>query len=201
MIPAASMQPESTSPADDAIARLRKGDLDALAVILPQYQVQLYRFLLRIVQEPALAEDLFQQTWVRVMEKISSYKARHRFDSWLFSIAHNLAIDHLRRKRSLSLDAGEEWGDAPVNRMTGSGTDPLEAVIEFERGTILAAALAELPVIYREVLALRFEEEMRLEQIAEVAQVPLSTVKSRLHRALEGLRGRVEARLSLRGRK
>jgi RNA polymerase sigma-70 factor (ECF subfamily) len=202
MILAATMQPESTSPADDAIAQLRRGDLDALAVILPQYQVRLYRFLLRLVQEPALAEDLFQQTWVRVMEKISGYNARQRFDSWLFSIAHNLAIDHLRRKRAISLDAPpDDCSSAPVSRITVPGPDPLEAVLENERGTILSAALAELSVIHREVLTLRFEEGMKLEQIAETADIPLSTVKSRLHRALESLRGRVEAQLSSGGRK
>jgi RNA polymerase sigma-70 factor (ECF subfamily) len=134
------------------------------------------------------------------MEKISSYSDRHPFDSWVFSIARNLAIDHLRRKPAFSLDATDDWGDAPVDRLTGSGPDPLETVLEYERGTILAEALAELPVIHREVLTLRFEEGMKLEQIAETADIPLSTVKSRLHRALENLRRRVEAQLSY-GRK
>ena len=85
--------------------------------------------------------------------------------------------------------------------MSHSGPDPLEAVLEFERGSILAAALADLPAIHREVLTLRFEEEMKLEQIAEVAGIPLSTVKSRLSRALEGLRLRVETDLGPGGRK
>jgi RNA polymerase sigma-70 factor (ECF subfamily) len=199
MIAAAAMHAESIGPSEDAVARLRRGDLDALEVLLPQYQPRLYRFLLRLVQEPALAEDLFQQTWVRVIEKISSYNARHRFDSWLFSIAHHLAIDQLRRKRGVSIDARDDWGDAPVEHMVASYPDPLEEVLELERGSILAAALAELPAVHREVLTLRFEEEMKLEQIAEVASIPVSTVKSRLYRALASLRGHVAARLSGRG--
>jgi len=73
MIAAAAMHPESTSTAEDAIARLRRGDLEALELILPRYQLRLYCFLLRLVHEPAVAEDLFQQTWVRVIEKISRY--------------------------------------------------------------------------------------------------------------------------------
>jgi RNA polymerase sigma-70 factor (ECF subfamily) len=153
-----------------------------------------------MVREPAVAEDLFQQTWVRVIEKISSYDARRQFDSWLFAIARNLAIDHLRRKRGVSLDDQDDGGDALVDRMAASGPDPLQEVLSSERGAILAAALVELPVIHREVLALRFEEEMKLEQIAEVADIPLSTVKSRLHRGIEALRNRVAAQLSLRGR-
>jgi RNA polymerase sigma-70 factor (ECF subfamily) len=129
------------------------------------------------------------------MEKISSYDTQHRFDAWLFSVARNLAIDHLRRKPGFSLDAAEEDGQAPIDRLEGSGADPLEQVLEFERGTILAAAMEELPAIHREVLTLRFEEDMKLEEIAIVAGIPLSTVKSRLHRATDGLRRLVEARL------
>jgi RNA polymerase sigma-70 factor (ECF subfamily) len=184
-----------SSPADEAVARLRRGDPSAVAAILGQYQFRLYRFLLRMVREPATAEDLFQQTWVRVMEKISTYNVRHRFDGWLFSIARNLAIDHLRRKTGFSLDAVEEGGEAPVARLQAAGADPLDQVLDFERGSMVAAAMEELPAIHREVLTLRFEEDMRLEEIAQVAGIPLSTVKSRLHRALEGLRVRVEERM------
>ena len=125
MILAATVQPESISPADDLIERFRRGDMDALDVILPQYRVRLYRFLLRMAQEPAVAEDLFQQTWVRVIEKISSYNARYRFDSWLFSIARNLAIEHLRRKRGVSMDARDDWGDTPAERRDSADIRPL----------------------------------------------------------------------------
>ena len=194
MILAAIM--EMSSPAEDAVARFRRGDRAALGAILPHYQFRLYRFLLRMVREPASAEDLFQQTWIRVMEKISSYDARHKFDSWLFTVARNLALDHLRRKPGFSLDAVEDDGEAPVERLRESGADPLERVLEFERGSIVAAAMEELPAIHREVLTLRFEEDMKLEEIAEVAGIPVSTVKSRLHRALESLRIRVEERLA-----
>ena len=193
MILAATMG--MSNPAEDAVARFRSGDRAALGAILPVYQFRLYRFLLRMVRDSVTAEDLFQQTWVRVMEKISSYDTRHRFDAWLFSIARNLAIDHLRRKPGFSLDAVEEDGQAPIDRLQGSGADPLEQVLEFERGAVLAAAMEELPAIHREVLTLRFEEDMRLDEIAIVAGIPLSTVKSRLHRATDGLRRLVEARL------
>ena len=194
MILAAAM--DMLSPADDAIGRLRRGDRAALGVILPQYQFRLYRFLVRLVRDPATAEDLFQQTWIRVMERISSYNAKYSFDAWLFSVARNLAIDHLRRKQGVSLDTQDEDGDAPLDRLRSGGADPLGQVLEFERGAIVAAAMAELPAIHREVLTLRFEEDMKLEEIAEVVGIPISTVKSRLFRAIEGLRQRVEGRLA-----
>lgn len=198
MIIAAAVNPETYSNADDVMARLRRGDPDALTAILSRYQQRLYRFLLRLVQDPALADDLFQQTWLRVMEKAGSYDARFRFDAWLFSVARNLAIDHLRRQRGRSLDEPDDSGTTPADRLPSHGPDPLEELLESERAAILSAAIHELPAIHREVLSLRFEEGMKLEQIAEVAAVPLATVKSRLHRALESLRDAVERRVQAR---
>lgn len=191
MILAASMSlKEFTS--DREIALLKKRDPDAISELIGRYQHRLYRFLVRMVQDLATAEDLFQQTWIRLLEKIGSYDARRNFDAWLFAIARNLAIDHLRRRRGVSLDEADDSGLAMADRLTAAGRDALEQLLDFERGTMLAAAIAELPAIHREVLTLRFEEDMKLEQIAEVAAIPLSTVKSRLHRALEALRWRIE---------
>jgi|SRR6476620_1044488 RNA polymerase sigma-70 factor (ECF subfamily) len=191
MILAAAMSLEAFTT-DREIALLKKGDPDAVSDLIGRYQHRLYRFLVRLVQDPATAEDLFQQTWIRLMEKIGSYDARRSFEAWLFAIARNLAIDHLRRRRAISLDEQDESGQAPVDRLTAGGRDALEQLLDFERGALLAAAITELPAIHREVLTLRFEEEMKLEQIAEIAAIPLSTVKSRLHRALESLRIRIE---------
>jgi len=191
MILAAAMSLEAF-PADREIAQLKKGDPDAISELIGRYQHRLYRFLVRMVSDPATAEDLFQQTWVRLMEKIGSYDTRRNFEAWLFAIARNLAIDHLRRRRGISLDERDDAGQAPVDRLSAGGRNALEQLLDFERGALLAAAIEELPAIHREVLTLRFEEEMTLEQIAEVAGVPLSTVKSRLHRALESLRARIE---------
>ena len=192
MILAAAMSLEGFT-GDREVARLRKGHPDAITDLVGRYQHRLFRFLVRLVGDPATAEDLFQQTWIRLMEKIGSYDARRSFEAWLFAIARNLAIDYLRRRRGISLDEPDDSGLAPVERLEASGQDVLSQLLDFERGALLAAAIGELPAIHREVLTLRFEEDMKLEQIAEVAGVPLSTVKSRLHRALESLRTRIEA--------
>jgi RNA polymerase sigma-70 factor, ECF subfamily len=191
MILAAAMSLEEFS-GDREIALLKKGDPDAISDLVGRYQQRLYRFLVRLVEDPVTAEDLFQQTWIRLMEKIGSYDTRRNFEAWLFAIARNLAIDHLRRRRGVSLDETDDSGQARVDRLVAGGPDALEQLLDFERGALLAAAIGELPAIHREVLTLRFEEEMKLEQIAEVSGVPISTVKSRLHRALESLRARIE---------
>ena len=148
-----------------------------------------------MVGQPATAEDLFQQTWIRVIERIGSYDPNHRFDAWLFAVARNFAIDYLRRKPGFSLDVHDEDGETGADRLPAVGADPLAQVLEFERGSILAFAMEELPAIHCEVLTLRFEEGMKLEEIALVAGISLATVKSRIRRALEGLRTRVEETL------
>src|ERR1700691_1794157 len=104
MILAAAMNPEALSGVEDSIARMRRGDPDALSAVISRYQHRLYRYLLRLVREPASADDLFQQTWLRVMEKIGRYDASREFEGWLFAVAHNLAMDFWRARRGDSLD-------------------------------------------------------------------------------------------------
>ena len=174
---------------DQAIARgLRRRDPDLLDRLIERYQYRLLRYLLALVRQREAAEDLFQETWIRVLEKGRQYNARWKFEAWLFAIARNLTIDHLRRRQPQSL---EEWlaPDAgPPRELTTNAATPLEALAQGEGAARLAAALGRLPVGYREVLVLRFQEDLELGEIAAVLGAPLSTVKSRLYRGLESLR-------------
>lgn len=171
------------------VTRLRSGDIDAIAGLMQRYQHRLYRYMLRMVRQPSTAEDLFQQTWVRVMEGVQSYDPRRSFEGWLFGIAHNLAIDHLRRRRPESLDEPlpSHSGETRADLTPSAAPDALDHLLAGERAALVAEAVAEMPALSREVLTLRFEEEMKLEEIAEVLSLPLGTVKTRLHRALKGL--------------
>src|SRR3984885_6788430 len=181
---------------DSDVAQLRRGDLDALATLLTRYQNRLYRYLLRMVRQPAEAEDLFQQTWLRVAEKIQQYDPRRSFEAWLFTRARNLAIDHLRRVRPESLDepiGDAAQGETAAMRLPSQERPAMEGILQRKRSQRLGAVLEMLPVVQREVLTLRFEEEMKIEEIAEVLSAPLSTVKTRLRRALERLRVILEA--------
>lgn len=180
---------------DAAVLQLRRGDPDALVTLMARYQNRIYRYLLRLVRQPADADDLFQQTWLRVAEKIRSFDTSRDFDAWLFTLARNLAFDHLRRIRPQSLDepvTDDAPGDTMLSRMATGDPSPFEQLLATERAQHLAAEMENLPVTYREVLSLRFEEEMKLEEIAAVLAAPLSTVKSRLRRSLEQLRGLLE---------
>ena len=86
------------------VARLRRRDPAALADAVGRYQHRLYRYFLRLVHDPAAADDLFQQTWLNVVRQIHRYDPARSFDTWLFAIAHNTAIDHLRRGPGESID-------------------------------------------------------------------------------------------------
>jgi RNA polymerase sigma-70 factor, ECF subfamily len=181
---------------DAAVLDLRRGDPDALATLVARYQNRIYRYLLRLVRQPADAEDLFQQTWIRVAEKIRSFDTSRNFDAWLFTLARNLAFDHLRRMRPSSLDepaSADSPEDTLVSRLPSVDPGPFEQLLARERANRVAQALEHLPLRYREVLTLRFEEEMKIEEIALVLATPLATVKSRLYRSLAELRQILEA--------
>lgn len=172
---------------EDELARLRRRDPVAVACMVERYQQRLYRYLVRLVGQTSLADDLFQQTWLHVVRQMDRYDARRSFDIWLFAIAHNAAMDLLRRKPGESLDEdGAGW--------PASGPDALALAITAERAAILASEMDALPALYREALTLRFEDGMKLEEIAEVTGAPLSTVKSRVQRALESLRRSITSR-------
>src|ERR1700678_4640424 len=114
---------------ESEIAQRRGGDFDALSTLLTRYQNRLYRYLLRMVRQPAEAEDLFQQTWLRVAEKIQQYDPRRSFEAWLFTLARNLAIDHLRRVRPESLDepiGDSAAGETAATRLPSPDRPPLQ---------------------------------------------------------------------------
>jgi RNA polymerase sigma-70 factor, ECF subfamily len=168
--------------------RLRSGDAEVIARLVERYQHRLYRYLLRLVSKPSTAEDLFQQTWLRVMERIRYYDPKRSFEGWLFAVAHNLAIDHLRRRQPESLDEPLPSGETPLDLTESHSPGALELYLSKERAARVAKAVSELPLAFREVITLRFEEGMKLEEIAAVLALPMGTVKTRLHRALKALR-------------
>jgi len=128
------------------------------------------------------------------LERIKSYDPRRNFEGWLFAIAHNLAIDYLRRRRPESLDEPTLSGETHSERTPSKDPGALERLLSSERADLVVEAVASLPISFREVLALRFEEEMKLEEIAGALDIPLGTVKTRLHRALKALRQALESR-------
>ena len=174
------------------IARgLRRRDPDLLDRLIEQYQHRLLRYLISLSGNRELAEDLFQETWIRVLERGHQYDGKHEFNTWLYAVARNLTIDYLRKKSPVSLDAMMEDEDhAPLEP---PDTRPMawEVVEQHEQAERISAAMIGLPAEYREAIVLRFQDGLGLEEIAAVIGAPLGTVKSRLYRGLNLLMGRL----------
>jgi RNA polymerase sigma-70 factor (ECF subfamily) len=177
-----------------AIARgLKRQDPDTLDYLIELYQHRLLRYLLFLTGKREVAEDLFQETWMRVLLRGVQYNGKARFDTWLFTIARNLVIDLSRKRTMASLDEMSDTGDddRPF-QIAMDGPSPLEQFQARENSAEVAEVLLKLEPNYREVLVLRFHEELSLEEIAGVTRAPLSTVKSRLYRGLAALKPEME---------
>jgi RNA polymerase sigma-70 factor, ECF subfamily len=163
----------------------KAGLLDQLIV---RYQHRLLRYLLYLTGNRETAEDLFQEVWMRVLVRGGQFDGRARFETWLFTIARNLVIDQRRKRTMSSLDEiveGATDDDRPMSfEVAAADPTPYDRVSNLEDREQIAAALLQLDTLHREVLVLRFHEELSLEEIAKVTRAPLSTVKSRLYRGL-----------------
>jgi RNA polymerase sigma-70 factor (ECF subfamily) len=148
----------------------------------------LLRYLIHLTGQRELAEDFFQETWLRVLERGGQYDGRHEFSTWLFTIARNLVFDDSRRKRPISLDSVAGGDDFPAFDVPATGKpSAFDAAVQSEQNEQISAGMEHLAAEFREALVLRFQEGMSLNEIAEVTGAPLGTVKSRLYRGLSAL--------------
>lgn len=170
-----------------AIARgLRRRDPDLLDRLIEQYQHRLLRYLIYLTGHRELAEDLFQETWIRVLERGHQYDGKHEFSTWLFSVARHLCIDSMRKKNPVSLDGLLDNHDGDHAPLDPPDVRPsaLEIVAQHEHADLINAALVGIAAEYREAVVLRFQEGLTLDEIATVTGAPLGTIKSRLYRGL-----------------
>jgi RNA polymerase sigma-70 factor (ECF subfamily) len=168
---------------------LKHGDERLLDQLIVEYQHRLLRYLLYLTSDRELAEDLFQETWMRVLRRGGQYNGAARFETWLFAIARNLVIDARRKRTMASLDEMCDRGDdeRPFEVVSNQPT-PFEDCLRGENSERVAEALLTIEPLNREVLVLRFHEDLSLAEIASVTRSPLSTVKSRLYRGLASLK-------------
>ncbi len=176
------------------IARgLRQGDVVLLQALVEQYQYRLVRYLIYLLGRRDEVDDLVQETWLRVLERGRSYDGNSRFEPWLFTIARNLTIDHMRKRRVYSLDSNDNpEQDAIALSPVSNAPSPFALAARTEDSQRLALALQSLQPIYREALVLRFQEDLSLQEIATVVRAPVTTVASRIYRALAELRPQLD---------
>ncbi|WP_082235726.1 RNA polymerase sigma factor SigW [Halobacillus massiliensis] len=176
------------------IKELKKGDPSAFEDIVTFYQNKVYHICYRMVGISAEAEDLAQEAFIRAYTNIDRYDERRKFSTWLYRIATNLTIDWLRkRKPDYYLDA-EVKGTDGLDMYSQLAIDqalPEEEVESLELQNYIQNEMLALPPKYRSVIVLRYLDELSLQEIADVLEIPVGTVKTRVHRGREALRKRL----------
>src|SRR5215467_5806430 len=184
----------------EVVVLARAGKDAAYRELVRRYERPVFSLIYRMVRDRALAEDLAQETFIKVLNGIRSYRPEYKFSSWIFKIANNAAIDHLRRRDldTLSLDGSPhaqtaEEMQATALQLDGRGESPLDAVTSRELGSQIERAIARLRPEYRACILLRHVEGHSYEEIAQMLDLPLGTVKTYIHRARNELRVYLES--------
>jgi RNA polymerase sigma-70 factor (ECF subfamily) len=183
---------DSAEPGDaDVVRRILAGEDDLFEVLVERYRLRLFRFVQRFTNDAEDARDVTQDVFLKVYGALDSYDSRYKFSTWLFRIAGNAAIDHLRRRRiralPLELAPDEEGSERRVDPKE-TRPDPYEDLARRRLRTALDEAIERLPDDYRELISLRHYGELPYEEIAELKGMPLGTVKNKLFRARQALR-------------
>ena len=196
--------PPTSASAREEIAKLSDTEVVALAQqgketayreLLSRYERPVFSLIFRMVRDREIAEDLSQETFVKVLNNIDRYSPDFKFSSWLFKIANNLTIDHLRRRRvdTISIEGAPDAVTAESAKATSitiasSDQSPLAELESRELGLAIERAIGKLRPEYRACIMLRHVEDRSYEEIAEIVKLPLGTVKTYIHRARHELR-------------
>jgi len=183
----------------DVVAWARAGTEAAYRELLRRYERPVYSLIYRMVRDRELAEDLTQETFVKVLNALDRYRPEFKFSSWIFKIANNAAIDQLRRREldTLSLEGGPDATTPDrleaTSLQVGSPTEsPLDELEARELGAAIEHAIGRLRPEYRACIILRHVEGRAYDEIADILGLPLGTVKTYIHRARAELRDTLE---------
>ncbi len=181
------------------VERALAGSEDAFAALVSRHQRSVYNLLARMLRNPALAEELAQESFLKAYTHLRSFNPEYKFANWILRIAHNAAIDVLRQRgpQVVSIDEAASGGQRPIEEtVVDPRSDEAERRVERrDLSQLLGAALDQLRPDYRRVIVLRYQQDLGYEEIAAIAGEPVGTVKSHLHRA----RAEMAAFLTKRG--
>jgi RNA polymerase sigma-70 factor (ECF subfamily) len=181
------------------VVHAQQGREAAYRELVARYERPVFTLIFRMVRDRETAEDLAQETFIKVLNNIDRYLPEFKFSSWLFKIANNITIDFLRRKQldTISIEGApdavtEESRRATSVALSTQAQSPLEELESKELGTQIEAAIAKLRPEYRACILLRHVEDYSYDEIAEIVKLPLGTVKTYIHRARAELREALE---------
>ncbi|SIR25938.1 MULTISPECIES: RNA polymerase sigma factor SigW [unclassified Paenibacillus] len=175
-----------------------KGDQRAFADLVGMYQDKLYHLAYRMLYNRQEAEDAVQETFLRVFRNMERYDESMKFSTWIYRITTNLAIDRLRRRKpgfSLDAEVPEHDGLDGYSMFASEDASPEDEVLLSETQRIIRAAIETLPPKYKSVMVLRYLEDLSLQEISDVLDMPVTTIKTRVHRGREFLRKKLEHKL------
>jgi RNA polymerase sigma-70 factor (ECF subfamily) len=177
-------------PTDAHLIRVFLSERDrAFQKLFDRYEKPLFSFIYRYVKNRHSAEDIFQQTWLKVLKGLTKYREEGKFSSWLFGIAHNCCIDHTRQiKRSKKDDSTCSEG---MDRLKGDLRDPESDLLKREQSILIEKAIDKLPDEQKEVVLMRLYGDLPFKEIAEILNSPLNTVLGRMHYAVRNLRKQI----------
>ena len=185
----------SAATDQEVVELAQKAEEKAYRELLRRYQRPVFSLIYRMVRDRELAEDLSQETFVKVLNALDRYRPEYKFSSWVFKIANNAAIDHLRRKEldTLSLEGGPdattpERVEATALQLGDTTESPLDELEARELGSTIERAIGKLRPEYRSCIVLRHVEGRPYDEIAIMLELPLGTVKTYIHRARAELR-------------
>jgi RNA polymerase sigma-70 factor (ECF subfamily) len=173
------------APDEELMLAYGQGDAGAFETLYKRHRGALYRFILRAIKQRSAAEELFQEAWIRVIEARSRYAPQARFTTWLYTIAHNLLVDHWRRKGLTLVELDE-------NDVAAAPDNPARQAEARESLTRLLHAIEALPAAQREAFLLHEEAGLTLAEIAKVTGAGEEAAKSRLRYAMAKLKAAVD---------
>ena len=186
--------PLTLCPDEELLLRFRRGERDLFGLLVRRYQRELYGYLCRYLGDATLAEDVFQNTFLQLFVKSDQYEEGRPLRSWLYTIATNQAIDALRRQgrhQAISLEQAQESreGEAQnlLEMLESRDASPLELAVGEERRERVKSGIEHLPEFLKQVLLLAYYQGLKYREIADILNIPVGTVKSRLHTALARL--------------
>jgi len=189
----------SNLPDADVAALAQRGREDAFRELVRRYERPVFSLIFRMVRDSATAEDLAQDTFIKVLNHIDKYRSEFKLSSWLFKIANNVAIDHLRRRQIATISMSGSPHAATASEVEATSFDvasddesALDEMESKELGSAIEKAIARLRPEYRSCILLRHVEDRSYEEIAATLDLPLGTVKTYIHRARQQLRESLE---------
>jgi len=175
-----------------------KGDQAAFAELVELYQEKLYHMAYRMLNNRQEAEDVVQDTFLRVYNNLERYDDTMKFSTWIYRIATNLCIDRLRKRKpvySLDAESTEYEGLDGYSMIPSDNRTPESELLLSETQRIIHQAIDTLPPKYKTVMILRYIHELSLQEVGDILDMPVTTIKTRVHRGREFLRKKLEYRL------